>query len=192
MRTFKETPRLTHARYWFVFALFIVLMALAYGAAELQALRNKGTGPSVDLYRVIFTIWVAIVLLTPALGFHIFSRSDAPNSYWRAFWTFAYLALLAHLYWAVFGTCHGDFALIFNRAEQAAQHSRMRRRPSRARLLSGGVVGTGRSAGVARLRQHQMGAGAAWRRPSAGILDVLRRLRAAPRRPASSRTCSAS
>src|SRR5712691_11911764 len=120
MRSFKETPNLSRARVWFVFALFLVLMVLAHGAAELQARLNARAGLSVDHYRVIFTIWATTLLLTPALGFHVFSRSDAPNSYWRAFWTVAYLALLAHLYWAVFGACHGDFAAIFHRAGAAS------------------------------------------------------------------------
>ena len=115
MRTFKETPSQSRARFWFVFALFLVLMALAHGAAELQARLKAGAGLSVDHYRVIFTIWATTLLLTAALCFHVFSRSDAPNSYWRAFWTFGYLALLTHLYWAVFGTCHGNFGTIFHR-----------------------------------------------------------------------------
>src|SRR5262249_59507671 len=38
----------------------------------------------------------------------------AGNSYWRPFWTFAYLALLAHLYWAIFGTCAGNFHVIYH------------------------------------------------------------------------------
>jgi hypothetical protein len=133
MRTFKETPGQTHARYWFVLALFLVLMALAHGAAEFKAWQDARAPAivgierhTVDYYRVIFTIWVAIALLTPALCFHVFSRSDAPNTYWRAFWTVAYLALLTHLYWAVFGTCHGDFSLIFDQARQAANPSECR------------------------------------------------------------------
>jgi hypothetical protein len=114
MRNPRESSGLSRARFWFACALFLVLMALALGGAELKARLDNQAGLSVDYYRVIFTIWVATLLLTTALCFHIFSRSDAPNSYWRAFWTFGYLALLAHLYWAVFGTCHGDFAAIFH------------------------------------------------------------------------------
>lgn len=123
MQYVKESPGQSHARYWFVFALFIVLIATAHAAAELQAWldsRGPGHGHTVVYYRVIFTIWATIALFTPALCFHIFSRSDAPNSYWRAFWTFAYLALLAHLYWTVFGTFHGDFNAIFHSQEGVA------------------------------------------------------------------------
>ena len=117
MRYFPETPSQGRARFWFVCALFLVLLALAHGAAELKAWldsRSPVPGHTVVYYRVIFTIWATIALLTPALCFHVFSRSNAPNSYWRAFWTFAYLAFAAHLYWTVFGTFHGDFYEIFH------------------------------------------------------------------------------
>ena len=85
----------------------VVLMALAHGGAELRGWLDARSAPAVPdhtvlYYRVIFTIWAAILLLTPALCFHVFSRADAPNTYWRAFWTFAYLAFLIWLrqrYW---------------------------------------------------------------------------------------------
>ena len=48
MRNSKETPSLSRARVWFVFALFLVLMVLAHGAAELQARLNARAGLSVD------------------------------------------------------------------------------------------------------------------------------------------------
>ena len=106
--------------------LFLVLEALAYGGAELQAWL-EARGPAAQAHTaayhlVIFTIWATIVLLTPALCFHVFSRSDAPNSYWRAFWTFAYLALLAHIYWAVNGTCGGDLVTVFNSKVETPAH----------------------------------------------------------------------
>jgi hypothetical protein len=110
----------------FVAVLFLVLMGIAHGGAELQgALDARGpavSAHSVDYYRVIFTLWAAVALVTSALCFHIFSRSDAPNSYWRAFWTVAYLALLVHIYWAVSGTCGGDWHLVFNRKVASPAH----------------------------------------------------------------------
>ena len=123
MGAVKETPGLIRGRYWFVFALFVVLMAIAHGAAELKATmdaRALSPGHTVVYYRVVFTVWATILLLTPALCFHAFSRSDAPNSYWRAFWTFAYLAFLAHVYWTVVGTFHGDLHEIFHSQEGVA------------------------------------------------------------------------
>src|SRR4051812_47122737 len=118
MNTPRESPGMARARFWFVFAVFLVLMALAHGGAESKAaLDGRAAAAGVAgpvhtvLYdRVVLTIWAAILLLTPALCFHVFSRSDAPNSYWRAFWTCSYLAYLVHFYWTVFGTFHGDLA----------------------------------------------------------------------------------
>jgi len=126
IRRFEESPSLVRARFWFVCVLFLVLEALAYGGAELQAWL-EARGPAAQAHTaayhlVIFTIWATIVLLTPALCFHVFSRSDAPNSYWRAFWTFAYLALLAHIYWAVNGTCGGDLVTVFNSKVETPAH----------------------------------------------------------------------
>jgi hypothetical protein len=80
---------------------------------SIRAVR-PGDAHTVDYYRVIFSIWATILLATPALCFHIFSRSDAPNCYWRAFWTFGYLAFLVHVYWAVWGTCGGDWNVVFH------------------------------------------------------------------------------
>src|SRR5438128_694533 len=80
----KEPSGRSRAKFWFVFALFLLLMVLAHGGAELKV--RLGTPVHTVLYyRVIFTIWACILLLTPALCFHVFSRADAPNSYWRAF-----------------------------------------------------------------------------------------------------------
>lgn len=116
MRLPDESPGLSRARYWFVLILFFVLLVVAEGAARVMAPANPKVTPSLDHYRVIFTIWVAIALLTPALCFFIFARSGAPNTntYWRAFWTVAYVALLAHLYWAIFGVCGRDLPGIFD------------------------------------------------------------------------------
>jgi hypothetical protein len=118
MDTPKEFPGQSRARFWFVFALFILLMGLAYSGAELQARLDAHAAPGLPVhtllyYRVIFTIWVSIILLTPALCFHVFSRADAANSYWRAFWTFSYLAFVTHIYWSVFATFHLNWAEIF-------------------------------------------------------------------------------
>jgi Animal haem peroxidase len=103
--------------FWFVCGVFVIAMAIAHGAAILQhAILQQHVAPAKDgfYYVVIFTIYATIFLLTPALCFHIFSRSDAHNSYWRAFWTFAYLALLVHLCWAYAGSCGSSAGAVFN------------------------------------------------------------------------------
>ena len=113
-----ETPVVRRARYLFVGVLYVVLMLAVYGVATLQGWLDHKSPPaephSVEYYRTIFSIWATIVLVTPALCFHVFSRSDAANTYWRAFWTFAYLAFLVHVYWAVWGVCGGDLNVVFN------------------------------------------------------------------------------
>jgi hypothetical protein len=97
--------------FWFACAVFVVLMATSHGVAMLEQRLNPNPDGFYEL--VVFTIWACIFLLTPALCFHIFSRGAAPNSYWRAFWTFAYLALLVHLFWAYVGSCGGSIDAIY-------------------------------------------------------------------------------
>lgn len=118
MRVYPETPTVKRARILFVGALFLALMILAHGGAYLKAWLDL-RGPAeeahtVAYHTVIFTIWATVILLIPALCFHIFSRSNASNTYWRAFWTFAFVAFVIHVYWAVFGTCGGDWSVVFN------------------------------------------------------------------------------
>src|SRR5215468_11212574 len=101
-----DFPGQSRARFWFVFALFVFLMVLAHGAAELKGSLDGHAAPGTEVhtvlyYRVIFSIWATIFLLTPALCFHVFSVADDPNNFWRAFWTFAYVAFLVHLYWSI-------------------------------------------------------------------------------------------
>jgi hypothetical protein len=123
MAAAQDFPGMVRARFWAVCIVFVVLMVLVHGAAQLLGALDAGAiaagrpGHTVMYYRVVFSIWATIILLTPALCFHIFSRSDAPNSYWRILWTFAYLAFLVHIYWTVFGTFHGDFAVMFHSQE---------------------------------------------------------------------------
>jgi hypothetical protein len=92
-------------------------MALAHGGAELQAGLDNHTGL---YYHVIFTIWASLILLTPALCFRFFSHTDTSHTYWRAFWTFSYLAFLTHLYWTIFATFHLNWYEIFHSKEGMA------------------------------------------------------------------------
>jgi hypothetical protein len=116
MQNSAETLESFRARSWIVLFDFAVLMGLAYLYAN-TTMVPKEEAHSVTFYNVITTIWVTTVLLTPALCFHFLSVMD---SYWRAFWTFAYLAFLAHLYWTVGATFHFDFWAIFHSQEDVA------------------------------------------------------------------------
>jgi hypothetical protein len=98
-----ESPGVFRARLLFTFILFVVLSLLAHGVAELAGWIDSGTGPTGLHYRAVFTLWVAIVLATPAICAYIFLRPGEHNGYWLGFWTASYLAFLCHLYWSVFG-----------------------------------------------------------------------------------------
>lgn len=59
-------------------------------------------GQRLDLHRTFFTIWAALVLVTPALALVFFrNTSGRAARYWLAFWTAALVAFLVHLFWAV-------------------------------------------------------------------------------------------
>jgi len=124
MKTTGESSAQSHTKFWFVCALFVLLMALAHGGAELQGkLHPRAVGApmhTVLYYHVVYTIWATIFLLTPALCFYILSSTGSRNPYWRLFWTFGYLAFLAHLYWTVFATYHFNWAEIFHSQEGMA------------------------------------------------------------------------
>jgi hypothetical protein len=126
VRTYPESPTIARARYIFVGVLFLVLMALAHGGGVLKAWMDTRGGapesPTAAYNIVIFTFWAAIVLVTPALCFHIFSNSAAPSTYWRAFWTAAFLAFAVHVYWAVSGLCGGDWGVVFNSKVATPEH----------------------------------------------------------------------
>jgi hypothetical protein len=133
--TMNPSARLRSPQFWFVLILFAVLMALAHGIAELRAAKDahlnaalrerdadvwkgqQGEFPaphSVIYYRIVFTIWVATILLTVALCFYALRRPGAPSNYWLFFWTFSYLAYLFHFYWSA-GVLFGwDFAEILH------------------------------------------------------------------------------
>jgi hypothetical protein len=130
-----ESPSQSRAKYWFVLLLFVVLIALAHGLAELAEYRDQhlprgAPVHSILYYRVILTIWATLLLVTPALCFHVFSNAGARNSYWRAFWTFGYLAFLTHLYWSVIGMFHLNWDRILNSHEwQVTNHEQVVEHP---------------------------------------------------------------
>jgi Animal haem peroxidase len=121
-----QTPAMARARLLFVGVLFLVLIALAYGGAYLKVWLDAQNGVknahTLAYDVVIFSMWATVVLVTPGLCFHIFSRSNGANTYWRAFWTFAFLAFLVHVSWAVAGTCGGDWYVVFHSKVPTTQY----------------------------------------------------------------------
>jgi hypothetical protein len=127
---------ITGGQFGFVLALFLVLMALAHLGAEAsrwqdekrenqwleKVAANQPVGPrpvahTVIYYRIIFTIWATILLLTPALCFYVLRRPSVTSSYWLLFWTFSYLAYLTHFYWATELFHWDQFQQIFSAKE---------------------------------------------------------------------------
>src|ERR1700730_7197356 len=103
--------------------LSLGLIALAHVGAEVvtrwPAIAGPEGGHSVTFYRVIFTIWVTTLLVTPALCSFVLLRPGEIGACWRWLWTMAHVAFLFHLYWTVWGTFQGNIAEIFN------SHSKM-------------------------------------------------------------------
>src|SRR5262249_15952065 len=60
---------------------------------------------------------VTIILVTPAFCLFVLQRRGGPSSSWRNLSTFAFVAFLIHLYWAIFGMMGGDFHQIFTRPD---------------------------------------------------------------------------
>ncbi|HJZ89435.1 MAG TPA: hypothetical protein VKE40_01090 [Gemmataceae bacterium] len=91
------TDRTTWREFVHAFVPFALLLTIANLAAE--------TRPNPTLARAAYTIWATFLLAVPALVlFALYDLRRAPRGvyvYWRLFWTFAYLAYLAHLYVAV-------------------------------------------------------------------------------------------
>lgn len=98
---------------------FGVLVAIAFlAAAHIQPLEPPAYLAPVrilDWYRTIYTAWVTIILLTPALCLYVW-RPSTPNghNYWLLLWTCSYLAYLIHFYWALFVFFAGDLDEVFN------------------------------------------------------------------------------
>jgi hypothetical protein len=115
-------------RLLFVLVIFVVLIVLAHGAAALKGYmdaRSAAQAPgrlvhTVLYYRVIFTIWVTALLLTPALCLYLFTRSESPNMSWRAVWTFSYVAFLFHLYWTIVVMFGLDWHAVFHSQQGVA------------------------------------------------------------------------
>ena len=97
----------------------VVLIVLAHIAASAMAARGKLPIVPEDLnyYRVIFSIVVTILLITPAFCVFVLQGRKGPSDTWRNLYTFAYVSYMIHLYWAIFGMMHGDWNMMFGHKE---------------------------------------------------------------------------
>jgi len=148
-----EHVKVSASKFGFVLALFVVFIGLAHVWAEIAAREDASHSAKRDAartelvqkalsekqplpvfpaaeqphtavyYRILFTIWVTVLLLIPAFAFYIMRRPSVTSNYWLLFWTFSYLAYLCHFYWAVFGLFEGDFREILSSPRGANPNS---------------------------------------------------------------------
>ncbi len=99
--------------------LSVVLIVVAHLAAQVMASRSDLPVVPEDLnyFRVIFSIVVTILLITPAFCLFVLQGKDGPSDTWRNLYTFAYVSYMIHLYWAIFGMMQGDWMMMFGHKE---------------------------------------------------------------------------
>jgi len=90
----------------------LVVAHLAAGACA-RSEELPEVAKDLNYFRVIFSIVVTILLITPAFCLFVFQGRKGPSDNWRNLYTFAYIAYMIHLYWAIFGMMGGDWSMIF-------------------------------------------------------------------------------
>lgn len=118
-----DPKKITLTQFTLTFVPFALLLTAALMAAELpQILDNHRpiyTIESLVYYRTIFTIWLTIAFMIPALFlFFMPGESDQQNNYRLLCWTFGFVAFLIHFYYAVGVVFHGSLAEVY--AKQGA------------------------------------------------------------------------
>jgi hypothetical protein len=95
------TYRITLPDFTLSFVPFALLLSAALLAPE--------TTMDLGFYRTVYTIWATTALVTPALcAFMLPGDSQSKQSIWILFWTFAFIAYLVHVYYAIFYVYHGS------------------------------------------------------------------------------------
>jgi len=102
----------TNARRSDPLALGLALLLLGAGVAAFTLLSLSAD--DVSYARSQWTALLSMSLAAPALLLYVLDRG-APGSWWRAFWTVAWIAYLMHFWWAVFRSFNGDFAAVIER-----------------------------------------------------------------------------
>jgi hypothetical protein len=87
------------------FAIAFVPFGLLLSASLVAAEATLDLG----LYRTVFTIWAATILVAPALCiFTLPGNSRRQDVLWLLFWTFSFVVYVVHLGYAVFSVYHGS------------------------------------------------------------------------------------
>jgi preprotein translocase subunit SecG len=118
METAVQRNKITLSQFTYTFVPFAVLLMAALIVPELPQIldyhRPIYTIHSLVYYRTVFTIWLTIAFMIPALClFFLPGESDKKNNYWLLFWTFSYLAYLVHFYYAVGVIFHGSLSEVY-------------------------------------------------------------------------------
>jgi len=68
---------------------------------------------------VLYTIWITLLLVTPAFATVLFIRKSAVMyDYWLLFWTASLATMIIHMYVAIDGFFHWDWDHIFNKTDR--------------------------------------------------------------------------
>lgn len=101
-----NSRNITLGQFATAFIPFGLLLVLALMGAEMAL--------DLPFQRMIYTVWVALVLVIPALCLYILpARTQRRMNYWLLFWTFAYIAYLFHFYYAVMVHYHASIPEVF-------------------------------------------------------------------------------
>lgn len=92
--------------------LGLALLLLGAGMAGITFL-SIAEG-DVSYARTQWTAALALILAAPAIALYVL-EGGPPGRWWRAFWTVALAAYLAHFWWAVFRAYGGDVGAIVAR-----------------------------------------------------------------------------
>jgi hypothetical protein len=118
MDTAVSRPHPTLAQITHTFVPFALLLTAAMMAPEApQILDNHRAVYTIDAltyYRIIYSIWLTIGFMIPALGLYFWpGESERKRNYWLLCWTFGYLAYLVHFYFTVGVVFHGSLREVY-------------------------------------------------------------------------------
>jgi hypothetical protein len=85
----------------------------AFKAEESPPATCPAGAHDLNYFRVIVTIAITYILVTPALCLFAYRVPREPMGAWLAFWTASYATYLVHVYWAISGMMGGQWHLVF-------------------------------------------------------------------------------
>ena len=118
METYESSKGITLSQFTWTFGLFALLLTAALMVPELPQIiehhRAVYTIEALVYYRAIYTIWLTIVFMIPALVLHFLpGDSPAKHNYWRLFWTFGFIAFMVHFYYTIGVIFHGSLREVY-------------------------------------------------------------------------------